>query len=138
MKTATTVLQIWIRGGGVIMIALGLLFWTGNADRLIPVHMLLGITLVLALWALAILGGVAHVSLGLVVPALLWGAITPVLGLTQTRLLPGSSHWLIQVAHLLVGLGLIGLGETLARHIKHNRASHQTAPHASSFEGVTR
>ena len=138
MKTATTVLQMWIRGGGVIMIALGLLFWTGNADRLIPVHMLLGITLVLALWVLASLGAVARVGLQLVVLALVWGAITPVLGLTQTRLLPGSGHWLIQVAHLLVGLGVIGLGETLARRIKRNRALHETAPHAPSLEGATR
>jgi hypothetical protein len=137
MKTATTVLQMWIRGGGVVMIALGLLFWTGNADTLIPLHMLLGITLVLMLWALAILGAVARVSLGLVALALVWGAITPVLGLTQTRLLPGSGHWLIQVAHLLVGLGIIGLGDTLARRIKRNRAPRQSASHAPSLGGVT-
>ena len=137
MKTAATVLQMWIRGGGVIMIGLGLLFWTGNADTLIPLHMLLGITLVLTLWALAILGAVARVGLGMVALALVWGAITPVLGLTQTRLLPGSGHWLIQVAHLLVGLGVIGLGETLARHIKRDQALRQGASHAPSLEGAT-
>lgn len=137
MKTAATVLQMCIRGGGVIMIGLGLLFWTGNADTLIPLHMLLGITLVLALWALAILGAFTRVSLGLVALALIWGAIAPVLGLTQTQLLPGSGHWLIQVAHLLVGLGVIGLGDTLARHIKRDRALHRGASHAPSLEGVT-
>ncbi|PWT72609.1 MAG: hypothetical protein C5B60_09375 [Chloroflexi bacterium] len=137
MKTATTVLQVWIRGGGVIMIGLGLLFWTGNADLLIPLHMLLGITLVLALWALAALGAVARVGLRLVALALVWGAITPVLGLTQTQLLSGSGHWLIQVAHLMVGLGVIGLGDTLARRIKRNRAPRQSASHATVVEGVT-
>src|SRR5215469_14079700 len=137
MKMSTTVLQMWIRGGGVIMIGLGLLFWTGNADTLIPLHMLLGITLVLALWALAILGAFTRVGLGMVALALIWGAIAPVLGLTQTRLLPGSGHWLIQVAHLLVGLGVIGLGDTLARRIKRDRALRQGASVAPSLEGVT-
>jgi len=37
------------------MIVLGVLFWTGNALNLIGLHMLLGITLVLLLWALAIM-----------------------------------------------------------------------------------
>jgi hypothetical protein len=100
--------------------------------------MLLGITLVLALWALAILGAVTRVGIGLVALALVWGAITPVLGLTQTRLLPGPAHWLIQVAHLLVGLGLIGLGGTLARRIKRALPPRQTAPHAPSLEGAAR
>jgi hypothetical protein len=40
------------------------------------------------------------------------------LGLTQTQLLPGSAHWLIQVLHLLVGLGAISLAETLGRQIQ--------------------
>jgi hypothetical protein len=102
------------------MIALGLLFWTDNAVRLVPAHMPLGITLMLALWALAVVGAVARVSLGLVMLALVWGAITPGLGLTKTRLLPGSGYWLIQGAHPPVGLDVIGLGDTLARRIKRN------------------
>ncbi len=38
----------------------------------------------------------------------------PILGLTQTQLLPGQSHWVIEVVHLLVGLGAIGLAEWMA------------------------
>src|SRR5215813_11885551 len=87
MATSTTVLQMYVRVIGVIMIVLGLLFWTGNANGLIPVHMLLGITLVLALWALAVLAALAGVNVGLVVLALVWGLIVVALGLTQTRLL---------------------------------------------------
>jgi hypothetical protein len=58
------------------------------------------------------------VSVGLVVVALVWGLIVPMLGLTQTQILPGSAHWLIQVLHLLVGLGAISLAETLGRQIQ--------------------
>src|SRR5690348_18499139 len=72
VKTATTVLEILTRILGALLIALGLLFWTGNARTLVPLHMLLGITLVLvlALWALAVLAAVARVNLGLVALAL--------------------------------------------------------------------
>jgi len=118
MKTATTVLEILTRVLGTLLIALGLLFWTDNARTLVPLHMLLGITLVLALWALAALAAVARVSLGLVALALAWGLIVPILGLTQTRLLPGGAHWLIQVLHLLVGIGAIGLAQALASQIR--------------------
>src|SRR6185437_8243352 len=113
MKTTATVLQLLVRIIGPILIVLGVLFWTSNATNLIPIHMLLGITLVLLLWALAILAAVAGVHPGVVALALVWGLIVPILGLTQFQLLPGSLHWIVQVVHLLVGLGAIGLAETL-------------------------
>ena len=118
VKIATTVLEMLTRALGVLLIVLGLLFWTGNARTLVPLHMLLGILLVLALWALAVLAAVARVSLGLVALALVWGLIVPILGLTQTQLLPGTAHWLIQVLHLLVGIGAIGLAQALASQIR--------------------
>lgn len=118
MKTTATVLQVWVRVVGAIMILLGLLIWTGSLDRIIPVHMLLGITLVLALWLLAVLGVVARTNLALVALVFVWGLIMPALGITQTRLVPGSAHVVIQVLHLLVGIAAIGLGDTLARQIK--------------------
>jgi hypothetical protein len=42
----------------------------------------------------------------------------PILGVTQSGLLPGDYHWVIQALHLAVGLGAIGLAEELARRIK--------------------
>lgn len=117
MKATATALRIFVGLDGLVLIALGLLFWSGNVDALIPVHMLLGIALVLALWALAVLAAVAGVNLGLVALAFVWGLIVPALGLTQTRLLPGGAHWLIQVLHLLVGITAIALAQVLAMRI---------------------
>ena len=53
MKTATTVAQMLVRAAGLVLIVLGLLFWTGNALTLIPIHMLVGVALVILLWVLA-------------------------------------------------------------------------------------
>lgn len=123
MKTATTVAQMLIRGAGLILIVLGLLFWTGNARALVPVHMLLGIILVLALWTLAFLGVRAGVNWGLVVLAVLWGLLTAALGMVQVQLLPGNLHWIIQVLHLLIGLAAISQGEALGARIKRRQTA---------------
>jgi len=118
MRTATTIIQMLVRGLGLIMIVLGLLFWTGNALNLIGLHMLLGMIVVLLLWALAIMAARSGISLGLVALGIAWGLIVVSLGMTQNQLLPGNSHWVIKVLHLLVGIGALGIAERLAGSIK--------------------
>jgi hypothetical protein len=118
MRTATTVIQMLLRVLGLIMIVLGLLFWTGNALNLIGLHMLLGIIVVLLLWALAIMAARSGISLGLVALGSAWGLIVVALGMTQSQLLPGDAHWVIKVLHLLVGIIALGIAERLAGSIK--------------------
>lgn len=121
MKKATTVVQIVMRVAGLIALALGVLFWTGNSLTLIPVHMLAGLTIVIGLWAQAALAARAGVSPGLIILAAVWGLVVPALGLTQGQLLPGDFHWVARVVHLLVGLSAIGLGDQLSERIKQAR-----------------
>jgi len=115
MRISVNVARVAIRGLGSIMIILGLLFWSGNALALIPVHMLLGILLVLTLWTLTILAARLGERPGIVALAVVWGLIVPILGVTQDQLLIGPLHWIIKVLHLLVGLAAIGVAEALAR-----------------------
>lgn len=118
MGTATTIAHSVLRITAVVQIVLGLLFWTGNALNLIPIHMLSGLILVLSLWILAILAALAGANRGFVVVAIIWGIIVPALGFTQAQILPGPAHWVIEVIHLVIGMAAIGMGERLARHIK--------------------
>jgi hypothetical protein len=118
MRTTATVAQWLVRITGLIQIVLGLLFWTGNQLTLVPVHILVGLILVLSLWTLAFIGARSGVQPGLVVVAFLWGLLVPILGLTQSQILTGGAHWLIQVLHLLVGLAAIGQGEALGARIR--------------------
>src|SRR5579875_3181035 len=138
METATTALVTVVRLDGVPLVVLGLLFWSGNALTLIPLHMLLGIALVLALWALAVLAAVSRVQPGLVALSALWGFVVPVLGLTQDQLLPGPAHWTIRLPHLLVGLTAIALanvlGARIRRHLAAPSGSGGVAEHASLGE----
>jgi len=125
MSRTVTVVHMTLRISGVLLILLGLTFWTGNALQLIPVHEFLGFVLVLSLWALAYFGARAGVPRGIVIAAVAWGLIAPILGLTQANLLTNNWHWVIQVLHLLVGLAAIGTGEGLVQRMR--RAGMPTA-----------
>ncbi len=127
MKSTTTTFKWLIRITGVIQLALGIPIWTGNFDTLIKFHILDGLIFAGSLIALAILAAVARVQPGLVALTLIWVVVMVALGLTQAQLLPGSAHWVIQVIHLLIGLGAIGQGETLARRLQARLATRALA-----------
>jgi hypothetical protein len=118
MKGATTVSQGIVRLFGVIQIVTGLLFWTGNALALVPLHMLSGLLVVIGLWVLAGIGARAAVGPARIVVAVLWGLFVVVFGLVQASILPGDLHWIIQVLHLLVGLAALGQAESIGARIK--------------------
>lgn len=118
MTKAATIAQMTIRVSGLLLILLGLAIWTGRADQVIPIHELLGFVMVLALWTLSFFAARAGVPMGWVALAVAWGLAAPILGLTQQSLVAGDWHWTIQVLHLLIGVGAIGLGENLAGRMR--------------------
>jgi hypothetical protein len=124
MQTMTTAINTVLRVSWLIQLVLGLLFWTGNALSLIQIHMWNGYLLVLLLWALAVLAAISGVNPGLVAFAVAWGIIVPFVGLNQARWLIGDLHWIVQVFHLLLGIGLGVLGDTLAQRIRQSAAQH--------------
>jgi hypothetical protein len=121
MTRASTVVQMLIRVCFVVQLVLGGLFWTNNARGLVPLHQLVGFIFVIAIWIQAGLAARAGVNLGLVAFAVVWALVMPILGLSQTELLPGSAHWVIQVVHLLVGIIAVGLAERLATGVQSRR-----------------
>lgn len=106
--------RMTVRVVGLAMLVLGLVLWTGSAGGLVPVHILLGIVLVLALWAVAVLALRTGARPALPAIAIAWGVLTAAFGMTQAQILPDDSlHVVIQAAHLVVGLVAIGLAEAL-------------------------
>ena len=102
-----------VRVTGTVMLVLGLLIWANVARALVPLHMLIGVALVIALWATAVLALRAGVRPVLPIVAVGWGVLMFVFGMTQAQLLLGSIHVVVEIAHLLVGIVAIGLGEAL-------------------------
>ena len=113
---------------GIALVVLGILFWTGHALSLLPVHMALGGLFVLSMWVLAVLGLLAPGSRGFALLVFVWSLIVPALGVEQLSLLPGAGHWVIQVVHLLVGIIGMGLAHALARRLGRRPAGAAAVP----------
>ena len=110
-----------VRLGGLIMLVLGLLFWTGNALGLVQEHMTLGLLVVLALWVLAATAMQKGVGVGLVTGAFVLGLVVIGFGMAQESLMSGATRVvveLIRIVHLLLGLALISFGEILTARLR--------------------
>ena len=116
---ALTILVMILRVVVLLALILVIVLWTGNADNLKPVHMILGILTVLTLWAIGLVQGFQKGgSFPLALATFVVGLIVAIVGLYQEQWLVGSAHWVIQVIHLLLGLTVIGLGEMIVARSK--------------------
>jgi hypothetical protein len=118
---ATLVAQWVVRLTGITQVVLGLLFWSGRAFALRPLHMAIGMTFVVALWALAALAARAGLGMRWVLLAVAWGLFIPVFGIVHPRLLPGPGHWIVRVIHLLIGLAAMVIAAKLAGYTRKRR-----------------
>jgi hypothetical protein len=99
---------------GTGAITLGLLHWFFHISFL-QLHMLLGVVVTLALRTS---GSVAIFTRGLRVlgaSAIVLALVVPAFGISQMQILVGDLHWLIRVAHLLVGAAAVILTERVGR-----------------------
>jgi hypothetical protein len=124
-KKASTCMNAFLNASTIILricyvaiLLLGILLWTGNFDGLKPVHMLIGIVIVLGLWATGVALVMRGGSPGLAGACLVLGLIVLYVGLNQEQWLTGSAHWVIQVVHLALGLATMGLTESTRRRIR--------------------
>jgi hypothetical protein len=113
MKIATRLVQSAIRVLGLLLLVLGFMFWSGRSLEMVPIHMRLGEILVSLLWILAAMGLRAGVKPGLVLGAMLYGVIVVAFGLRMGTFVPGRAHEAIRILHFLIGLGAIGLAESI-------------------------
>lgn len=122
MNTAIPVLRWIIRVAGIVALGMGLIFWGGSGYTLLSAHQGLGYLVSIALLLMAVLAFRQRVAPGLLVTAIIWSLVVPGVGSSQLKMLPGDLHWIIQVFHLLLGIGAIGLGEVIAGRAQRARA----------------
>jgi hypothetical protein len=115
----TRICSLVVRIGGSLALLLGLLRYFNIGPDLVQLHMTLGILVVLALWILAtIYARTPNANLGMSIGASVIGLLLLIVGVTQQGLLLNDFHWVIQVIHVLLGLTVIGMGESLAGAIR--------------------
>ena len=105
---AVRIIRVIAGIAGLGALTLGLLFWIVNMN-FIGLHMLFGLIVALSLLILGIVGVFTGGMRLLGAIGVVYALLVPVFGVTQATLLVGSLHWLIQTAHLLVGLGALAL-----------------------------
>lgn len=106
----------------LLALIFGILLWVkAIPDWGIMAHMTLGILAVISLLLLAFGIGTAPKgrSLGLAIGAVVLAILLPVIGLGQISwLYLGNAQIVVQILHLILGLGAIGLGEMIAARYK--------------------
>jgi hypothetical protein len=121
MRLVLTSAQMLVRITGVLQLILGLLIWAENMFNLVGIHTLIGLVFVLSLWVLAAVSTRAGVPTTQAAGVIILGLIALVFGMVQTSLLPGSSHWIIQILHLLIGMAAVASGETIGGRVRRVR-----------------
>jgi ABC-type dipeptide/oligopeptide/nickel transport system permease component len=108
----------------LVNLVTGIIFWTGNADSLQLLHIILGLLAVLSLFTIGIAQGLRGGSFGLALATFVVGFLLAFVGLFQKNWLPepNANHWIIQVIHLVLGLAAIGLGEMIGGQYRRMRA----------------
>jgi hypothetical protein len=113
---ATSSMTIWIAHmlGGLTTQLLGWLLVLTTSSNFILTHMVLGITFALLLLALSLIQLLSGRMRWLGVSGIVYTLILTVLGFTQTSLLIGPMHWLIQTAHVVIGFGALALVQVIS------------------------
>jgi hypothetical protein len=115
------------RAAFLLALLLGVGFWTNliaPSGAVVIIHMLLGLTLVGAVWYLGLAQAQRGGSLGLTLGTFLAGLIVAIFGLAQTSLKGALNNVvLVDIVHLLLAMFAISLGEMSARRIKAAQAS---------------
>ena len=88
-----------VRVAGLLALILGLLIGRVSYAWLPRAHTALGLVVVAALALIAIAGFFAHLRPALPLLALLWAGVTVYVGFTQTSVMTGDAHWIIEVVH---------------------------------------
>lgn len=107
-------LRMAIRIIVLIEVILGILFWLGTARGLTSLHVSLGFLLVLCMLALAGVAATRRAPLSRVIIVVVWALVLPVVGFWQLHVAAPAANVMVQILHLLLGLGAAGVSEQLA------------------------
>lgn len=129
---------------GACELTLGLVIWFVGLSS-VSLHILLGSVMALILLIVGAIALPVKEARVLGIIGILYAFILPGFGMVQMSLLIGPLHWLVQVLHLLIGVGAIAVVHLIgARYLKLKKASGpapiesagipQSAPVAASDE----
>jgi hypothetical protein len=111
-------LQWWTRVSGVLGLVLGVLTERFSYDWLVRSHTSLGCVVAGVLAVLAGIGLYKRIPVGLTLAGLLWAGATTYLGFQQTTMMVSGDHWIIEMIHVVLGVGAMGLADVIGARLK--------------------
>jgi hypothetical protein len=117
MRTTTTISLKIVKIAAIVQLVLGIAFWTGHAYPLVPLHIVIGLALVLALSTISVVAFIARVRPPMAVFGLIWAVALAAFGARQAMILIGPLHWVVRVIHLIMAISAVRIGEMLAQGI---------------------
>jgi hypothetical protein len=102
------ILQIIVGIAGLCALVLGLFIWIANSD-LTDIHMLFGLLVTLGLLVMSVIALTASELRIWGLVGIVYAIILLVFGESQSTILAGNLHWMIQTLHTLIGIGAIAL-----------------------------
>ena len=113
-----------LRVSWLLAFVMGIVFWTGNLDTTgaHTIHEVFGILVAVSLLWLAGENVRQHGNIVLTVLGFVDAIALYLIGVDQANMLTGNGHWLIQVVHVLLAVGAIGLGEVIAARLMRAQA----------------
>ena len=101
-----------------VELTLGMVIWFVHVSS-VNLHIALGLAITLILLVFSVIALMTSGMRRLGVIGILYTCVLPGLGLTQYTLLVGNLHWLVQVFHMLVGIGSVGLIHIIGGRYQH-------------------
>ncbi len=124
------ILQIIVGLAGLCALVLGLVIWIANID-LTDIHMLFGLLVTLGLLVMSIIALTARGLRIWGLVGIVYAVILLIFGKSQSNILAGHLHWLIQALHTLIGIGAIVLTGFLGARYRMRKRG-EAKPAASS------
>jgi uncharacterized protein YqgC (DUF456 family) len=126
MTSIVTALRWVARLDGLAALILGIILWTGSSSAgSLKIHILTGFVMTITLLLVGLMGFFSRIKPALPGIAIVWAILLPYVGFAQLKLMPGASHVVIEIVHLLIGICAIGLVEATGAKI--TREAHPEA-----------
>ena len=106
---------LFVSGG--LALVLGVAWWLGYHGGPVPAHGLVGSIAVIALWVLSYQASRAGLPKRSTRVAIGWGIAAVVFGGVHPFIVPGTYHWAVQAAHLVLSMGMMSTGRQLVAQL---------------------
>ena len=104
---------MFMRIAALVQLVVGIAMWTGRWYSLVGMHRTIGVLFVLALWIISVIALAQRRSVGLAAFGIVWGLVVAAIGFMQQGMLIGDLHWIVRVAHLVIGMASLPIAERL-------------------------